>query len=94
MSNFTINSKQLCFVGRMGPAFSLEEIPAAHAILDRCGVPRRLKGEALTLPARISYLNGMLEQARLKPCKQIFVISKKEYDLHIAEQYQEGEAKS
>jgi len=92
MSNFTINSKQLCFVGRLGPAFSLDEIPAAHAVLDRCGVPRRLKGEHMTLPARISYLNDMLATARIAVTRrQIIVISKQEHDALTSQQYQEIE---
>ena len=65
-------------VGRTGPAFSLSEIPAAHAALDRAGTPRRLKGETLTLPERISYLAGMLREARKLQGKQIFIIHKEE----------------
>jgi hypothetical protein len=92
MTNFT--TKQLCFIGRIGPAFSPDELPTAHAVLDRASIPRRLKGASLTLPERISYLIRLLEEARSKPCKQIFVITKKQYDDSIAEQYQEGESKS
>lgn len=63
-------------VGRVGPAFSLDEIPASHDVLDRVGVPRRLQGVELTLPERISYLAGMLASARAAQVKQIFVIHK------------------
>ena len=88
-------SKQLCFVGRIGPAFPPNELPTAHAVLDRCGVPRRLKGEALTLPERISYLNGMLATARIAATRrQIIIISKQEHDALTSQQYQETEVKS
>jgi hypothetical protein len=90
MTNFT--TKQLCFIGRIGPAFSLDEIPAAHAVLDRASVPRRLKGASLTLPERISYLNGMLATARIAATRrQIIIISKQEHDAFTSQQYQETE---
>ena len=89
------NSKQLCFIGRIGPAFSPNEIQESHAILDRCGVPRRLKGAGLSLPERISFLNGMLVTARRTAIhKQIFVISKREFDAAIDTEYPESKVKS
>ena len=95
MPNSTTNSKRLCIVGRIGPAFSLDELPASHAVLDRASVPRRLKGETLTLPERISFLNGMLASARVAAMrKQIFVIKGKEGDMVTREEYQEIEVKS
>lgn len=77
-------------MGRVGPAFSLDEIPVSHAILDRASIPRRLRGETLTLPERISYLISLLEEARSRPVKQIVVISKGEYDA-MTKRYQENE---
>ena len=92
-SNPKSNGKQVVLVGRVGPAFNLSEVQQSHANLDRCGVPRRLKGAALSLPERISYLAGMLTTARDAAIhKQIFVISKREFDMHT--EYPESEVKS
>jgi hypothetical protein len=93
MTHFT--TKQLCFVGRLGPAFSLDEIPAAHAVLDWCGVPRRLRGKQVTLPDRIVYLNNLLAAARVKSTKrQVFILSKAESESLIPEEYRILEMKS
>lgn len=92
MSNFT--AKQLHLVDRLRPTFSLNEIPAAHAILDWCGAPRRLKGQQLTLPDRILYLNNLLAEARAKSSKkQIFILSKSESEALIPEEYRKLEVK-
>lgn len=94
MPNSTTNSKQLCFVGRVGPAFSLDEIPASHAVLDSASVPRRLKGATLTLLERVSYLVGLLNAAEARPRKQIFIVRGKAGDVLIPEEYQKTEVKS
>ena len=81
-------TKQLAFVTRLGPAFKTDEIPAAHAILDWCGVPRRLRGKQLTLPDRILYMNTLLTEARSSARrKHIFILSKSESEALIPEEY-------
>ena len=82
-------------VGRVGPAFSLDEVPSAHEVLDRAGAPRRLRGETLTLPERISYLAGMLATARMAAShKKIIVIVSKGENVFTPGVYPESEVKS
>jgi hypothetical protein len=89
------NTKQLVMVGRIGPAFSLSEIPAAHEALDRAGAPRALQGRTLTLPERIAYIATQLERARARENrKQIFIIHKEENGNGILGVYPESEVKS
>jgi hypothetical protein len=49
-------------------SITVNELALSHAILDRCGVPRRLRGAGLTLPQRISYLRGRLFTASELSC--------------------------
>ncbi len=78
----------------------VNEITLAHAVLDRCGCPRRLRGEALTLPERISFLRGRLKTARdaaryaAAVRRSIFVLSREEWKDNIPEEYRILEAKS
>jgi hypothetical protein len=94
------SKKQLGFVARLGSDFNSEEIPAAHAILDRCGAPRRLRGAGLTLPERIAFLHGRLVTAReavrfaAVMSKQIFILSRDEWKSCIPEEYRTLEVKS
>lgn len=73
-------------VGRVGPAFSVDEVAAAHEALDRAGAPRYAgeKGEhagspqrALTLPERIAWLHGRLVSARMAGTLAINVTRKR-----------------
>lgn len=93
MIDFT--TKQLAFVARMGPAFDIKEIAAAHAALDLCDVPRRLNDKQLTLSERILYLNNLLVDARSKAGgKHIVILSKSESESLIPEEYRILEVKS
>lgn len=69
MENNPRGSKQLVIIGKVGPAFSLHELTAAHESLDRAGAPReRIRGgerEILSLGERIAWLHGQLVSARL-----------------------------
>jgi len=77
----------------------VNEIERSHAVLDRCGVPRRLRGAGLTLPQRISFLHGRLTAARDAACfgavmlKQIFVLGRDEWKSCIPPEYQVLEVK-
>jgi hypothetical protein len=72
----------------------VNEISMSHAILDRCGVPRRLRGAEMNLPQRISFLHGRLATARHAARfgavmrKQIFVLGRDEWKSCIPEEYQ------
>lgn len=58
-------TKQIGIVGKVGPAFSVNEVQMAHRMLDEFKVPRMCGNRAMGLPARISWLNGQLTAARL-----------------------------
>ncbi len=79
---------------------TVKELTLSHAVLDRCGVPRRLRGAALTLPERISFLRGRLKTARDAARfgaimrKEIFVLSREEWKEFIPEEYRIVEVKS
>ena len=61
----SVPQKQLAIVGRVGPAFSVNEVQASHRVLDEFKVPRMLDERPLTLQARICWLNGQLTAARM-----------------------------
>lgn len=58
------SSKQLVFVSRSGPAFSVSEIFAAHTELDRAGVARYAGERQLSLTERIAHLHGQIISLR------------------------------
>ena len=60
----SIIEKRLAMVARVGPAFSINDVAAAHAALDTAGVPRKKNETILTLTERIKYLHGQLISAR------------------------------
>lgn len=87
-------TKQLAFVARVGPAFDVKEIFAAHAALDSCDVPRRLNDRQLTLAERIQYLHNLLVDARSKAGgKHIVILSKAETEAYIPPEYRILEVK-
>lgn len=59
------NQKQLAAIGRVGPAFSVNDVAAAHSALDSAGVPRKHGEQALSLTERIHWLHGQLISARM-----------------------------
>jgi hypothetical protein len=78
---------------------TVNELTLSHELLDRCGAPRRLRGVALTLPERISFLHGRLVTARdavrfaATMPKQIFILSKAESESLIPKEYRILEVK-
>lgn len=58
------NPKQLVMLTKTGPAFSANDVLAAHAELDTAGVPRMVEDRALSLTSRIAYLRGQIESLR------------------------------
>jgi len=79
---------------------AVNELSLSHAILDRCGAPRRLRGAGLTLPERIAFLHGRLVTARgavqfaAVMRKQIFVLGREDWKSCIPEEYRTLEVKS
>jgi hypothetical protein len=58
------DTKQVVLIAKSGPAFTPDDVQAAHAELDQCGVPRMVEDRPLSLRSRIAFLHGQLESLR------------------------------
>lgn len=63
--NFTTTQnpqKQVGIVGRVGPAFSVDELANAHRLLDLYRVPRLINDDhPISLAGRIAWLGAQIE---------------------------------